>query len=192
GNQFVSEDVTNAGDFTRSLSCTDNGGTPFDPGSGAIPVSSNHQVVCTFTNSRKPHLTLQKNVVNDNGGTATAPQWTLSASAGGDPNNFSGAGPTQSHNVTAGVAYTLAESGPANYTASAWSCNGGSQNGSAITLSAGQDVTCTITNNDNAPALHLRKTVTNDNGGTALATARTLTATGTAGSATNPSRATPG
>src|SRR5207245_6586959 len=173
------------------LNCTDNGNAVAQ-GTNPLPVSGGHTVVCTFTNTRKPHLTLQKNVVNDNGGTATASQWTLSASAGGDPNNFSGAGPTQSHNVTAGVSYTLAESGPANYTASAWSCNGGSQNGSAITLSAGQDVTCTITNNDNAPALHLRKTVTNDNGGTALATARTLTATGTAGSATNPSRATPG
>src|SRR5205814_4645380 len=45
----------------------------------------------------------------------------------------------------------------------------------------GQSATCTITNNDNAPALHLRKVVTNDNGGTAVATDWTLTATGPTG-----------
>src|SRR2546422_10629822 len=75
--------------------------------------------------------------------------------------------------------YTLAESGPSGYTAGAWSCTGGTQNGSTITVGLGQSATCTINNNDNAPALHLRKTVTNDNGGTAAGTAWTLSATGT-------------
>ncbi len=37
-----------------------------------------------------------------------------------------------------------------------------------VTVPLGGNVTCTINNDDNAPALHLRKTVTNDNGGTAL------------------------
>ena len=60
-----------------------------------------------------------------------------------------------------------------------------------VTVGLGQDVTCTIVNNDNAPALHLRKTVTNDNGGTAVATAWTLTATGTGGSPSNLSGSTP-
>ena len=191
GSYWVSEDLSDPGNYTSSLDCTDNGNAVAH-GTNPLPVSGGHAVVCTFTNTRNPHLTLQKNVVNDNGGTATASQWTLSASANGDPNNFSGAGPTQAHNVTAGVAYTLAESGgPSGYTASAWSCNGGSQNGSTITLSSAQDVTCTITNNDNAPSLQLIKTVTNDNGGTAAATAWTLTATGTGGSPSNLSGSTP-
>jgi hypothetical protein len=56
---------------------------------------------------------------------------------------------------------------------------------------AGATKTCTLTNNDNEPGLHLRKTVTNDNGGTALNTAWTLTATGTGGSPTNLSGTTP-
>ena len=51
--------------------------------------------------------------------------------------------------------------------------------------------TCTITNNDNAPALRLRKTVTNDNGGTAVVTAWNLTATGTGATPSNLSGATP-
>ena len=38
--------------------------------------------------------------------------------------------------LTAGAAYALAESnGPSGYAASAWSCNGGNQSGSSITLS---------------------------------------------------------
>ncbi len=56
---------------------------------------------------------------------------------------------------------------------------------------AGQSKTCTITNDDNAPQLHLRKTVTNNNGGNAVETDWTLTATGTGGSPTNLSGSTP-
>src|SRR5258706_14865997 len=52
-------------------------------------------------------------------------------------------------------------------------------------------LTCTINNNDNAPQLHLRKTITNDNGGTASVTDWTLTATGTVQSPTNLSGTTP-
>ena len=49
----------------------------------------------------------------------------------------------------------------------------------SVSVTAGNTTTCTINNNDNAPALHLRKTITNDNGGTAANTDWTLTATGT-------------
>ena len=41
--------------------------------------------------------------------------------------------------------------------------------------------TCTITNDDNAPTLTLVKVVVNDNGGTAVETDSTLTATGPTG-----------
>ena len=40
------------------------------------------------------------------------------------------------------------------------------------------DITCTITNDDNAPKLHLRKVVVNDNGGTKTVADFTLTADG--------------
>ena len=44
--------------------------------------------------------------------------------------------------------------GPSGYTASAWSCTGG-QTGDdpAVTVALGDDITCTITNDDNAPKL---------------------------------------
>ena len=62
----------------------------------------------------------------------------------------------------------VGDGGPSGYTASAWICVGGTQDRHAtITVGLGDEATCTITNDDIAPKLHLRKTVTNDNGGTA-------------------------
>lgn len=76
--------------------------------------------------------------------------------------------------------------------ASAWSCTGsGTQAGSNITLDFGESATCTLTNNDVAPILRLVKTVTNDSGRTELATAWTLTATGSLASPTDLSGTTP-
>ena len=73
---------------------------------------------------------------------------------------------------------TPVRTGPAGYTASAWNCVGGVQNGSSITVGLGVSATCTITNTDNPPSLTLDKVVVNDNGGTAIASDFTLTATG--------------
>ena len=123
-------------------------------------------------------LTLVKTVTNDNGGTAAPTAWTLSA-----------AGPTPISGATGSAAVTAArgecrhlravgEVGPAGYAASAWSCTGGTQTGASIAVALGQSATCTINNNDIAAQLTLVKTVTNDNGGTALPTAWTLHATG--------------
>ena len=127
-----------------------------------------------------PTLKLVKSVVNDNGGTATAANWTLTAT--GTSAGFSDAGnSTTFHTVTAGVQYTLSESSVANYTAgTVWSCVGGGTfaTPNKITLSVAESATCTITNNDIPPKLHLRKVVTNDNGGTATVADFTLTATG--------------
>ena len=50
--------------------------------------------------------------------------------------------------------------------------------GGVVTVATGADVTCTITNDDQAAHLTLVKTVTNDNGGTAKATDWTLTGDG--------------
>ena len=93
-------------------------------------------------------LTLVKDVINDNGGTATASNWTLTASG---PTGFSGSGPfvTSGTDFMAGR-YDLSESGgPAGYTASDWFCDGGTQNDAdTITLGQGESATCTITNDD--------------------------------------------
>jgi uncharacterized repeat protein (TIGR01451 family) len=131
---------------------------------------------CTITNNdNKPTLTLLKTVTNDNGGTQNASAWSLTATG---PTSLSGSTPvTSGSNFKAGT-YTLGETGPAGYTAGAWSCQGGTQNGNTITLELGENATCTINNDDTAPSLTLVKTVSNLWGGTAVAADWTLTATG--------------
>ena len=129
-----------------------------------------------------PRLTLIKQVINDNGGTAVATAWTLTAT--GPATTISGA--TGSAAVTSVAvpagSYALSESGgPAGYTAATWSCvkNGGAAVAAdTVSLVGGDVATCTIVNDDQAATLTLVKTVTNDNGGTATVADFPLTATG--------------
>jgi len=141
----------------------------------SLTLGLGESATCTITNDDRPaHLKLVKVVTNDNGGTASASDWLLSASG---RSTLSGQGGAEG-DVDAGT-YTLSESGgPAGYDASAWVCVGGSQEGSSLTLGLGESATCTITNDDQAPKLTLVKEVVNDDGGTATASAWTLTATG--------------
>ena len=120
-------------------------------------------------------LTLVNEVVNDNGGSATAADWTLSANG---PTPLSGTGVVVSGPGRSAGSYALSASGPSGYTASAWSCTGGTQSGSTITLDAGASAVCTITNDDTPPSLTLVKVVTNDNGGLARPSDFVLTAQG--------------
>src|SRR5207253_2624004 len=68
---------------------------------------------------------------------------------------------------------------------------GGTQNVSQITLVPGDNATCTINNNDNAPSLTLLKTERKNDGDAATSDKWTLTATGTGTSPTNLSGKTP-
>ena len=132
--------------------------------------------VCTRTG---PSLTLVKQVINDDGGTASASDWILSANG---PTPFSGNGPSVSNGegFLAGT-YNLSEGGgPDGYQSSGWVCNGGTQSDSdTIVLDSEDAATCTITNDDeDSTSLTLVKQVINDNGGTATASEWTLRAIG--------------
>lgn len=118
-----------------------------------------------------PKLTLVKNVVNAYGSNAAADAWQLKAAAA----NGSGVTGTSgvSSTVTAGVTYTLSESGgPIGFEQTKLSCTQGSTSMSAptITLAAGADVTCTFENSAKPGKLTLKKSVDNAGGGTAVAT----------------------
>jgi hypothetical protein len=142
---------------------------------------------CTVTNNdNAPALHLRKIVTNDNGGTALATAWTLHATGTGQfPTNLSGATPVDSGSTFSADTYTLGETGGlSGYTAGSWSCVvTGTQTPAIVTKAAvvvglGDDVTCTISNDDIAPKLYLRKVVVNDNGGTKTVSDFTLTANG--------------
>ncbi|MET4730517.1 hypothetical protein ABIE09_004336 [Lysobacter enzymogenes] len=180
GTYTLSETGGPAGYALTGWACTN--GVTVDA-SNQIALALGQTTVCTATNDDQPaRLTLRKTVTNDNGGAAVNTAWTLTATG---PTNLSGAhGAAAVTNVAVNPgAYTLAETnGPAGYAATgAYSCvvNGAAAVvGNNLTLAAGDNATCTITNDDQPAQLTLRKAVTNDNGGAAVNTAWTLTATG--------------
>ncbi|MFC1690225.1 DUF4215 domain-containing protein, partial [Pseudomonadota bacterium] len=150
--------------YTRTSLTCDNAVGEVD----SVTLGVGEQVTCTFVNDDEgPGLTLLKQVIKDNGGTAVPADWMLTASG---PTGFSGKGPSVSNNpgFNAGT-YDLSESGPGGYSASDWTCSGGTQDdANTITLGPGEAAICTITNDDDPPSLTLLKQVIKNNGGTAL------------------------
>lgn len=130
--------------------------------------------VCTITiDDVAPQLTVVKHVINDNGGTATAGEWTMNVAAT-NPSAASFAGaeaPGTTITLNAGAFSVTESGGPAGYLQTgAIGCEG--------TIALGESKTCTITNDDQPPSLTLVKVVVNDNGGTAVAADFTLSASG--------------
>ncbi|MEJ2791568.1 MULTISPECIES: isopeptide-forming domain-containing fimbrial protein, partial [unclassified Pseudoxanthomonas] len=146
------------------------------------PTPGNNTSTATVNVLALPRLTLVKNVLNNDGGTAVATAWTLTAT--GSAQTVSGtSGSAAVTNVAVPVGtYALSEAGgPAGYTAGTYSCvvNGGAAIVSdSIALAGGDIATCTITNDDQAATLTLVKTVVNVGGGTATVSDFPLTATG--------------
>src|SRR5205085_2931885 len=125
---------------------------------------------CTITNDdQAATLTVIKHVIDNNGGTATAANFTMTLSAG-SPASFPGAeSPGTAVTTNANTAYSFGETGAtgcarSNSTACA----------SSIGLAPGGSATCTVTNDDHAPQLTVIKHVINNNGGTATAASFTM------------------
>ena len=133
----------------------------------------NESKTCTIENDDiAPELTVIKTVITDDGGTASAGDWTMNVN-GTDVSNASFAGSETGVMVTldAGT-YSVSESGgPSGYTMSlSADCSG--------TIALGESLTCTITNNDIGASLTVIKTVITDDGGTAVASDWTMDITG--------------
>lgn len=130
----------------------------------SINLREGEKVSCTFINTlQQGHLTVIKHVINDNGGTAIASDFTMNVTGTNvsDP-SFPGAeSPGTTVDLNAG-SYSVTESGPSGYSESdSADCSG--------TIAAGENKTCTITNDDQAATLTVIKHVVNNNGGTAAA-----------------------
>ncbi len=174
GTYSTSETVP-AGWGQTGASCSD--GSPVN----AIAVGPGESVTCTFNNARQPRLTVIKHVVNDNGGTAVASNWSMHVTSSGSDVSGSPFAGSESSGTTLSLnagSYNVSEtSGPGNYAASfSGSCD---SNGN-VTLVLGQDATCTVTNNDVGAHLIVIKHVVNDNGGTMSASDFTMTINGVA------------
>jgi|GEM_PF-5534632 len=126
-------------------------------------VSVGLTTTCTITNNDVPpppptqgSVTVTKVVTNDNGGTAVVSNFTLKV---GDTNVTSGA----ANNFNPGT-YVISETGTSGYTASySGAC---ANENHQITVVAGETYNCTITNNDQAGTLIVKKVIV---GGSALA-----------------------
>jgi hypothetical protein len=117
-------------------------------------------IISNTNDVEAPSLTLDKVVVNDNGGTAVDTDFVLSAAG---PTPISGAGGASSGAGFEAGSYDLSETGLAGYTAGDWVCDGGTQDGASISLDLGESANCSITKEEDAPSLTLDKYVVNNN-----------------------------
>ncbi len=111
-------------------------------------------------------LIVIKHVVNDNGGTAAASAWQMNV-AGPTPLAFAGA--ESPRNVQPGQCRCLQGhrvGWPSGY---ALSYSGDCDADGDVSVGLGQTKTCTLTNDDQAATLIVKKVVVNDNGGTKVA-----------------------
>ena len=115
---------------------------------------------CTVTNDDQPaKLIVKKIVINDDGGTKTAADFSFKVN-NGSATAFEADGQNDL-TVNAGN-YTVTEPAAAGYTTTYDNCDN-------VALANGETKTCTITNNDQPAKLIVKKIVINDNGGTKTA-----------------------
>lgn len=167
---------------------------------GGVTVPLGTRVRCTAVNETAA-ITLVKNVINDEGGTAGPEDWELTATPAADggtdlkPITVEGSSEGSRINIRPGTTYDLGESGPDGYTQQSLQCNIGPDSeyidATEVTLDALEEATCVYVNDDLPATLTLVKVVeTGDTGSPLTAADWTLTAdgptpiAGTTGSAT--------
>ena len=137
GTYVVSEDAPPAGYAQTGIS----GDCAAD---GTVTVAAGMEKTCTITNDDiSPKLIVIKHVVNDEAGTSTAANFTMSVTGSSpSPASFAGAEAPGTQVLLRPGAYSVAETGPAGYTGSfSQDCIG--------SISLGETKTCTVTNSDN-------------------------------------------
>ena len=128
-------------------------------------------------------LTVVKQVINDDGGTKVISDFPLSVD-NGIGSVTSGVGVSA---LTA-IPYTVSETQQAGYSQTSLTCVDDTTHLAVthpVTFAAGQNVTCTIVNDDIAPKLKVVKTVINDNGGTKVVSDFPLSIAPTIGTVTS-------
>ena len=145
--------TVNAGTYTVTEPVVTGYATSYDNCSG-VALTSGESATCTITNSDiAPTLTLEKTVMNNNAGTLEE----------GDFPAFIG-GAAVSWDIPATIDqagdYTVSETQQPGYIASDW--GGDCAADGSITLAIGDNKTCTITNDDHNPVIHLEKSGTLD------------------------------
>jgi hypothetical protein len=154
-------------------SCSIDGGDPIPLNAAAAlgtisNIPDRATVDCDVYNHAS-FLSLNKNIIDDDGGSAVPGDFNVSATG---PASFSGPANQGPHLVPSGD-YDIAETPVIGWTPEGWVCNNSAKNsGTAstanITLPIGAHVICTVTNNDVEPTLTLKKVVNHTYGGDAV------------------------
>ena len=157
--------------------CTFSGSTAT---ASATAATTPTNATCVFHNGlRTGTLRVKKHVVNDNGGTKSAADFTLHVKSGATEVTGSPAAGSETgtaYTLTVG-SYVVSEDGaPTGYAQTGFS--GDCNSTGAVTVVAGAEKTCTITNDDVAAQLTVIKHVVNSFGGTATAADFTMSVTG--------------
>lgn len=184
GSAEVDHVSVDAGEYTLSeagpagysggeWTCVDAAGVAAVDGA-VLDIAENSDITCTITNTfTGGWLTLSKNVI---GSDQPPSAWTLTATGPSAVGGPSGSASVTRAPVPAGE-YALAEAGgPSGYAAGPWECIGGDLTADTVTVAAGSDVTCTVTNTLEAGQLTLVKNVVNNGGGPLGPDAWTLSA----------------
>ncbi|NTW89289.1 MAG: VWA domain-containing protein [Candidatus Moranbacteria bacterium] len=189
---YTSTESAATGWTLSSISCDDGASatpstTDVSTRSATFKVDPGETVKCTFTNTKQTGtLRVIKSVINDNGGSASSSSFNLHVKSGGsDVSGSPAAGSATGtvYTLNAG-SYAVSEDAPVSgYAKTGFS--GDCNSDGVVAVVAGQEKTCTITNDDIAPSLTLDKILVKDNGGSANESDWTLSATGTAAGATD-------
>ena len=173
--------------YTATISGDDE--CPDVLGGNVSPLDEGDAIICTISfNDITPTLKLIKELTKDNGGKENPGDWDLSAIATNDnARDFVASGNSDAfHEVFANDAYNLSESGPSNYIPNAWTCLDANNEGVTVvndnvTLQVGDEVTCTINNDDIPPGLTLKMTLVNGIDGQATESGFVLSSDGPTG-----------
>ena len=141
------------GGYALTLACT--GAADTDPTDGLDLVAA-EVVVCTYTNNdvfTTASLTLEKTVINDNGGGAADTDFTLTATGPTTITGVENDPAITSASVDAGN-YILTESAVAGYNQTNLACTGAADGdpSDGLDVVAGETIICTFTNDDAAEA----------------------------------------
>lgn len=168
----VTEITPVGGTLATAASAIDDGAN----GSDLTP--ANNSATDTDAVSALPVLTIVTNVLNDAGGTTTAPDLMVHVNAGStvlssEPGQEDGA----THTLSPGEFSIAVSSVPAGYAAT---FSGSCDATGALTINWGDTLVCTITVDDVAPVLTVELTIVNDDGGSATVVDFELSVDGTA------------
>jgi hypothetical protein len=161
--------------YDASLACTDNGITATIGANNSVVVGKNDVVVCTFTNTIKGTITLNKIWTGTPGQTTL----TIGTSLGGaqtasTQTGAAGAAPltTGAKTVTAGTYYLAETGGLTNYTPSLACTDNGSPTtvgaNSSVAVADNHTVVCTFTNVRQQGSIELKKSWVGAGGQTTL------------------------